>query len=390
MDFVAGRWWNILLIQFLLTSRISTQSCYAPSKKSTIGDRLRCSGFVDLLRCDNISDIRDFIIFSNNKVTSIDSWSFNKSFETVTEIWLDNNKIGSIDAGAFKNLSSLKRLDLSHNKIEFLHPDLFSSNTELETVHLNGNQIRTLNLSLIQELPNLKEFTLSNNSLNVCDCGTIQTLNYLEKKQIATLFLQNCQQQVALEACGSTLIITESNITNMAATFLSLVVILLVMLLLGIALGFAVLALFRKITRKQNSSAAKLNDCLSTNDKQTVSPGEDKYGYLIPIGIKNQELDKYGYLIPTKPEKPAKYLEVFGSLRELNTPLLISTSANDMSQYEIPNVQEISVSNEQITTQTSQIQYEDDHVYEEVQDGFYKRNLQMNLRQPYSRVKTHT
>uniref|UniRef100_A0A8C9T7K7 Adhesion G protein-coupled receptor A2 n=1 Tax=Scleropages formosus TaxID=113540 RepID=A0A8C9T7K7_SCLFO len=83
---------------------------------------------------------------------------------------LRNNLISTISPGAFRSLTSLRKLDLSDNRIGCLTVGVFQGLTNLTKLNLSGNIFSTLEPGLFQELPSLKLVNFNSEFLS-CDCG---------------------------------------------------------------------------------------------------------------------------------------------------------------------------------------------------------------------------
>ncbi len=75
----------------------------------------------------NVTDDVDYILdLSHNRISIIDSETFSHlQGVRVTKLYLNNNQIKSIAAGALADLAYLEWLSISHNKLEHLEDDIF-------------------------------------------------------------------------------------------------------------------------------------------------------------------------------------------------------------------------------------------------------------------------
>ena len=89
----------------------------------------------------------------------------------LTELYLRNNHIGSVDAELFENLTSLQALDLSGNFFVFLPLHLFNPLHYLATLDLSNNSIMLLHRDIFGHLKNLEELRLSHNNIRSIDHG---------------------------------------------------------------------------------------------------------------------------------------------------------------------------------------------------------------------------
>ncbi len=102
------------------------------------------------------------------------------SLANLENLYLDSNEITNIPNGLFDNLISLKllglifnkinlkRMSLCKNKIEFqedIDPNIFKSLRKLTCLHLYNNQISILPEEIFKNLLSLKELDLANNHI---------------------------------------------------------------------------------------------------------------------------------------------------------------------------------------------------------------------------------
>ncbi|EEC07318.1 slit protein, putative [Ixodes scapularis] len=82
---------------------------------------------------------------------------------------LMENQIETVHEGAFADLTSMERLDLSHNRLAVLGQWMLHGSLLLKNLTLNRNNLTTLGKQLFEGMPKLRVVRLSENPL-VCDC----------------------------------------------------------------------------------------------------------------------------------------------------------------------------------------------------------------------------
>ncbi|KAL0967208.1 hypothetical protein UPYG_G00249190 [Umbra pygmaea] len=92
---------------------------------------------------------------------------------------LPNNRLSSLGAGAFSNLTSLERLDLSHNYLDNLPAGLFRDLVNLSQLTLHNNSLTALDRDLFQGLAGLRKLDVSLNGLSDVPLGLLDELQRL-------------------------------------------------------------------------------------------------------------------------------------------------------------------------------------------------------------------
>ncbi|XP_043260839.1 adhesion G protein-coupled receptor A3 [Colletes gigas] len=127
---------------------------------------------------------------SQNNVTSIGEGCFN-GLENLERLDLSKNQISTIDAYSFRKLTNLKRLDLSGNNISIVIPSLFHDLLALEHLKLNENRLTTLKEGTFSGLKSIKQLDLSNNPW-ICNCELFWFSNWIYKSSIKLIPAPKC------------------------------------------------------------------------------------------------------------------------------------------------------------------------------------------------------
>ncbi|CAG9766523.1 unnamed protein product [Ceutorhynchus assimilis] len=101
-----------------------------------------------------------------------------ENLNNLTYLNASNNLIVSIGENTFKNQKELEILSLAFNKISSLSSGLFNSFGKLTTLHLHNNQLETLTDNLLLPLKNLNYLDVSFNNLKSFTTS-LPTLNHL-------------------------------------------------------------------------------------------------------------------------------------------------------------------------------------------------------------------
>ncbi len=86
----------------------------------------------------------DSIAFSKCKILIVRSNLFDRNFEQIKELRLNEDKIRFIENGAFSDLKNVEKIDLTNNKIRSINKETFAHNEKLRVVILNGNEIKLI------------------------------------------------------------------------------------------------------------------------------------------------------------------------------------------------------------------------------------------------------
>ncbi|KAM6473856.1 leucine-rich repeat-containing protein 19 isoform 2-T2 [Liasis olivaceus] len=90
-------------------------------------------------------------------------------YNSLTELYLNNNSIVVVHNCSFENLLKLKILDISNNYIKTVGKAAFAGLNELQILHLQNNKITQLSSDVFAVLKNLKVLNLQNNLLVYLD-----------------------------------------------------------------------------------------------------------------------------------------------------------------------------------------------------------------------------
>ncbi|XP_035474572.1 leucine-rich repeat and transmembrane domain-containing protein 2 [Scophthalmus maximus] len=98
---------------------------------------------------------------------------------------LANNKLASLGASAFANLSFLEELDLSNNYLDNLPAGLFRDMSNLTRLTLHNNSLTAMDRELFQGLGGLQSLDLSLNGLSFVPLGLLDELQGLRWLSLA-------------------------------------------------------------------------------------------------------------------------------------------------------------------------------------------------------------
>ncbi|VDI69933.1 Hypothetical predicted protein [Mytilus galloprovincialis] len=96
-------------------------------------------------------------------------------------LYLNHNKIRSLESNTFVNMSKLYRLYLHTNEISTIEPFSFTNLPSLRYIHLYGNNISHIEEHAFGNLTSLSTLDLTGNQLN-CDCSIFPFWSWLIKR----------------------------------------------------------------------------------------------------------------------------------------------------------------------------------------------------------------
>ncbi|KAG9346148.1 hypothetical protein JZ751_007966 [Albula glossodonta] len=105
---------------------------------------------------------------------------------STAELRLNNNEISVLEStGIFKNLSQLKKINLSNNKISEIEDSAFTGLHNVRLLSLYDNQLTTISPGAFDTLQTLSTLNLLANSFN-CDCRLAWLGDWLRTRKIVT------------------------------------------------------------------------------------------------------------------------------------------------------------------------------------------------------------
>jgi hypothetical protein len=139
-------------------------------------------------------------IFNCNTFTTVNNGLFTKEFDVLQYVWLDSNKIQTIEPEAFQYLVKLKWISLESNQIQSLPFQIFKNNPELIYISLYNNKINSIDSNLFKNLNKLKFVGLTSGNLCInqdfgCESSTCSVSQPSLNSGLATCF-SNCIKDI--------------------------------------------------------------------------------------------------------------------------------------------------------------------------------------------------
>ncbi|XP_013102697.2 adhesion G protein-coupled receptor A3 [Stomoxys calcitrans] len=179
-------WWFNLGVQcvlFLYANAKCPDKCLcrnaSPNTTSTWNNlRVKCGG-------------------SEDNLWNLNMQNFDFADDTVNVVTLDLSKNGlsTIEKEYFRNMTELKRLDLSGNLFKVIDKNTFGDAFEsLEKLRLNNNSISHIYPGSFDHLTNLKQLDISHNPLT-CDCDLVWIVNWSNSRFVKLQPPPRCESE---------------------------------------------------------------------------------------------------------------------------------------------------------------------------------------------------
>ncbi|XP_023233555.1 adhesion G protein-coupled receptor A3-like [Centruroides sculpturatus] len=200
-----GAFYALAYAVFVSTLSYEVVACPSVCKcgpiKSRTPDRIKLGQRITCAMTD-VTSVGDFLleemprdtiylILRENKLNSIEYGAFS-SLPGIVKLDLSRNLISKIQEGAFLNLSNVEKLDLSHNKLASLSARMFESLTSLQRLILEHNAISRLPKGVFNYMISLKTIDLSSNPL-ICDCQLKWFIEWTRSKGVRITQETACQ-----------------------------------------------------------------------------------------------------------------------------------------------------------------------------------------------------
>lgn len=120
------------------------------------------------------------LYLNNNKIGSITNRTF-AGLSTVTVLNLRENFLNELDAGIFSTLPKLEEINIGANRIAQIDSKAFEGLTNLRVLYLDDNVLTTVPSTSFGQLPRLAELYLGINSFTFMAKRSFESLNGLER-----------------------------------------------------------------------------------------------------------------------------------------------------------------------------------------------------------------
>jgi hypothetical protein len=123
---------------------------------------------------------------SNNRLRLLEPAALSaKQLPALKEVYLDGNLLVRLDPNTFTGLLQLQWIGLQSNLLQTLPPTLFTGLSQLEALLLDDNRLEALELPLFQGLPAVRRLGLARNVLTILPAALFAKLSSLETLDLA-------------------------------------------------------------------------------------------------------------------------------------------------------------------------------------------------------------
>lgn len=150
---------------------------------------------------------------SHNNLSSFNSTLLDPLRNSLTQLRLDNNRIGNITSSVLTGFRHLQLLNLSRNRIELIHPDAFQDDTSLQVIDLSSNRISDLLTDTFRDNVHLRVLNLNDNELRAIPENSFAANHELEAVYISRNRLSNVPAS-AIRPVSSNLRILDCSFNN--------------------------------------------------------------------------------------------------------------------------------------------------------------------------------
>ncbi|XP_037552017.1 leucine-rich repeat and transmembrane domain-containing protein 2 [Nematolebias whitei] len=170
-----------LLAALLLPASSCPPSCFCSSESQVVdcGDR----GLSSLPPLHLLPPGSRSLMLTNNKLASLGASAF-ANLSSLEELDLSNNYLDNLPAGLFKDMSNLTRLTLHNNSLTVMDRDLFQGLGGLQSLDLSLNGLSTVPIGLMDELQSLRWLSLAGNRLHGLERAAFNPLANLQHLEL--------------------------------------------------------------------------------------------------------------------------------------------------------------------------------------------------------------
>uniref|UniRef100_A0A3P9JG38 Leucine-rich repeats and transmembrane domains 2a n=1 Tax=Oryzias latipes TaxID=8090 RepID=A0A3P9JG38_ORYLA len=123
------------------------------------------------------------LLLTNNKLASLDAYAF-ANLSSLEELDLSNNYLDNLPGGLFRDMSNLTRLTLHNNSLTVMDRELFQGLGSLQSLDLSLNGLSTVPLGLLDELQKLRWLSLAGNRLHGLERAAFEPLANLQHLEL--------------------------------------------------------------------------------------------------------------------------------------------------------------------------------------------------------------
>ncbi|XP_061125079.1 leucine-rich repeat and transmembrane domain-containing protein 2 isoform X1 [Syngnathus typhle] len=123
------------------------------------------------------------LLLANNKLASLGASAF-ANLSSLEEVDLSNNYLDNLPAGLFRDMSNLTKLSLHNNSLTGMDRDLFQGLGGLQSLDLSLNGLASIPLGLLDEVQGLRWLSLAGNRLRGLERAAFEPLAHLQHLEL--------------------------------------------------------------------------------------------------------------------------------------------------------------------------------------------------------------
>ncbi|XP_057712122.1 leucine-rich repeat and transmembrane domain-containing protein 2 [Corythoichthys intestinalis] len=123
------------------------------------------------------------LLLANNKLASLGASAF-ANLSSLEELDLSNNYLDNLPAGLFRDMSNLTKLSLHNNSLTAMDRDLFQGLGGLQSLDLSVNGLASVPLGLLDEPKGLRWLSLTGNRLVGLERAAFEPLAHLQHLEL--------------------------------------------------------------------------------------------------------------------------------------------------------------------------------------------------------------
>uniref|UniRef100_G3Q808 Leucine-rich repeats and transmembrane domains 2a n=1 Tax=Gasterosteus aculeatus TaxID=69293 RepID=G3Q808_GASAC len=175
----------LCVLCLLWTLLSAASSCPPPCRCGSDGAAVDCGGrgLSSLPPLHLLPPGSRSLLLANNKLASLGASAF-ANLSSLEELDLSNNYLDNLPAGLFRDMSNLTRLTLHNNSLTAMDRDLFQGLGGLQSLDLSLNGLSSVPLGLLDELQSLRWLSLAGNRLHGLERAAFEPLANLQHLEL--------------------------------------------------------------------------------------------------------------------------------------------------------------------------------------------------------------
>lgn len=123
----------------------------------------------------DLSSLKEMNLILTNLPQDLESGIF-EGLTSLETLRIHSAGINKVEMGVFDGLRNIRRLELTGLKVEYIEPGVFDSLTKLQWLDLQGDKIQKISSDMFDKLTGLEVLVLFNSEIQTIDVGAFKTL----------------------------------------------------------------------------------------------------------------------------------------------------------------------------------------------------------------------